>query len=66
MNIEIIAKVQRLKVGYAIDATNEDAIENFIKRLNDKSYNERITYCNRIPIEKCYNINNDFFKSIYI
>lgn len=57
-------KVQRLKVGYAIDATNEDAIENFIKRLNDKSYNERITCCNSIPIEKCYNINDDFFKSI--
>lgn len=58
------SKVKRLNVGYAIDATNEESIEVFIKGLNKDSYNSRLSSCELIPWEECYNSNDVLFDSI--
>lgn len=57
-------KVERLNVGYVIDAMNEKCIQDFLSDLNAQSYLEKVKACQAIPQEECLNINNDFFKRL--
>lgn len=57
-------KVNKSCVGYTINATNEDEIAEFIESLNEKSYNDRVKGCLKVPLNECYNINDTFFKNI--
>ena len=57
-------KVEKLKIGYIVDATNESQIETFISHIDEESYNERVKNCENIPIVDCINNNSHLFDAI--
>ena len=60
-NVFLGDKVSRLGVGYVIDSMNENEIEKFLKDLNDRDYQLKVSACKSIPQEECLNVNNSFF-----
>lgn len=57
-------KVERLNVGYVIDAMDENKIRNFLESLNALDYQSKIVACRSIPQNECLNKNDEFFKQI--
>lgn len=57
-------KVNRLNIGYVIDAMNEDKIKHFLDSLNASDYHAKIEACQSILQGDCINRNDDFFKII--
>lgn len=57
-------KVNRLNIGYVIDAMDEEKIKLFLESLNASDYQLKIDACNSIPQSECVNQNDDFFKQI--
>ena len=54
-------KVNRLGVGYDVDALNEDAIVSMIKQIDAKSIAEKKRNIARIDKKSCINNNEEFF-----
>lgn len=57
-------KVERLNVGYVIDATSEESIDKFLSSIDIEDCNNKINSCRLIPQKDCLNINEDFFKRL--
>lgn len=57
-------KVEKLNIGYVIDAMNENSIKDFLANLNAEDYGKKLEACKAIPQSECLNINEDFFKEI--
>lgn len=63
-NVFLGEKVNKLNIGYVIDAMDEEKIKNFLESLNDKDYQAKVEACNLIPQSECVNRNDDFFNLI--
>lgn len=63
-NVFLGDKVNRLNVGYVINAMDENNIKSFLSGLNESDYNKKIRGCENIPQRDCLNINEDFFRSL--
>lgn len=57
-------KVEKLNIGYAIDAMNDFSIEKFIESINLEDYNKKLQACYSIQQKDCLNINDEFFKKL--
>ena len=57
-------KVERLGIGYIVDATLESDIEMLLSNITPESYSEKIAHCNLIPETECLNINNHLFEKL--
>ena len=57
-------KVNKLNIGYVIDAMNENNIKSFLESLNAADYQSKIAACKSIPQSDCINNNDVFFKQI--
>ena len=57
-------KVQKLNIGYVIDAMNRDAIKHFLRNINEREYMDKVNCCRAIPQKECINLNDDFFKKL--
>lgn len=57
-------KVERLNVGYVIDATSEESIDNFLSSIDIENYNNKVNSCRSIPQKDCLNINEEFFNRL--
>lgn len=57
-------KVNKLNIGYVIDAMDENKIRLFLESLNASDYQSKIDACKSIPQIDCVNRNDDFFKQI--
>ncbi len=57
-------KVKRLGVGYEIDANNSDAVCSFIKGINEKDLNEKLSCIRKIDKNETLNINNHLFDKL--
>lgn len=63
-NVFLGDKVNRLNIGYVINAMNEDAVKKFLSTIDINNYREKVTACEAIPQDYCLNKNEDFFKRI--
>ena len=57
-------KVERLNVGYVIDATSEESIDKFLSSIDIENYNNKVNSCRSIPQKDCLNINEEFFNRL--
>jgi glycosyltransferase involved in cell wall biosynthesis len=57
-------KVNKLNIGYVIDAMDEKKIKLFLESLNAADYQKKKEACNAIPQSDCINRNDDFFKKL--
>lgn len=57
-------KVERLNIGYIVDATSNHAIEEFLDTFNYDDYLSKVNACHNIYPQDCLNINDDFFKHL--
>ena len=57
-------KVNRLNIGYVINAMDENKIRLFLESLDTSDYKSKIDACKSIPQSECINRNDDFFKQI--
>lgn len=57
-------KVEKLNIGYVVDAMNADSIYQFLSTLDEKVYQEKVWGCKKIPQKECLNINDCLFSKI--
>lgn len=57
-------KVERLGIGYTIDALNDQEVVAFVNKLTMDSISEKICNIQRIDKKETLNINDDFFEII--
>ena len=60
----IAEKVERLKVGFAIDPLNVMEIVSFIKSLTVQILNEKRTACAKIDKNQLIDVNTEFFSKL--
>ena len=63
-NTFLSKKVDRLNIGYSIDALDIDSIKSFINNLSADSYNSKRAQCSSIDQKECINTNKDLFQRI--
>lgn len=54
-------KVERMGIGYAINAMDESAIKSFLEHFTYADYMNKVRACECIPQYKCLNVNDTFF-----
>ena len=54
-------KVERLGIGYAVDALNEDEVVGLVKSIDGKSIEEKKINIKKIDKKDCINSNEEFF-----
>ena len=59
-------KVEKLGIGYSLDATKPDQIVDFVKSLSEKDLQEKISRCSEIPREYTINDNQEFFEKLAV
>ena len=57
-------KVERLGVGFVIDAMDETNIDQFLKNITPERYKKAFNGCQAIRQEDCLNSNDSFFKTL--
>ena len=57
-------KVERLNVGYVIDAMSESNIQSFLDGISADAYLDKVKACQAIPQVECLNINDVFFEKL--
>ena len=63
-NTFLAEKVQRLKIGYDINAMDENTIVKFIEQLNENSILELANNARKIDKQYTLNINTEFFSKL--
>ena len=57
-------KVERLNIGYVIDAMSESNIQGFLEGINADNYQDKVKARKAISQIDCLNINNAFFEKL--
>jgi glycosyltransferase involved in cell wall biosynthesis len=63
-NVFLGEKVNRLNIGYVINAMEENGIKSFLQSLNESDYKKKVEACETIPQSECLNINEEFFSQL--
>lgn len=59
-------KVEKLGIGYSLDATKPEQIVDFVKSLTEKDLQDKISRCSEIPREYTINDNQEFFEKLAV
>ncbi|MBE6196113.1 MAG: glycosyltransferase family 4 protein [Rikenellaceae bacterium] len=57
-------KVEKMKIGYVVNAMDNKEIGEFLETLNAESYKEKVESCKKIDKQDCININTVLFETL--
>lgn len=61
-NTFLAKKVEKLGIGFSVDANDKEDIYNKLKNITPEKYQNYVNSINSIPKEQALNINDNFFK----
>jgi len=63
-NTFLSEKVEKLGIGYSIDAMNNDEINTFVNNITEEDVDLKIEKCKKLPLSYSVDDNKDFFEKI--